>query len=57
MSDTPTPKDRMCRDKKRYLSEERAIRAALGSSKGFGKAMRWYKCPICRAWHVTSSVR
>lgn len=49
--------NKMCRDKRAYKSERHAIRAALGSSKNFGKPMRWYHCPICGKWHLTSQMR
>jgi hypothetical protein len=50
-------RNKMCKDKRTFTTENAAIGAALGSSKTFGKAMRWYRCPICGKWHVTSKVR
>jgi len=46
-----------CKAKKRYPNERAAIHAAIGSSATFGKPMRWYRCDVCRGYHLTSKVR
>jgi hypothetical protein len=49
-------KQKMCFNKKRYATSTAAINAAIGSSKSFAKPLRFYKCPVCNKWHVTSKV-
>lgn len=46
-------KQRMCYSKKSFPTERLAIKGAIASSMKFGP-MRWYKCPICHKWHLTS---
>jgi hypothetical protein len=50
-------KRRMCFDKKKYSTQTAAINATIGSSRSFGKPLRFYKCPLCGKWHISSSVR
>ena len=50
-------KEKMCRNKKPYATEAQAIRAAIGSSRTFGKPMLPYRCPLCHKYHLTSHVR
>jgi formate dehydrogenase maturation protein FdhE len=58
MNDMPQEaKRRMCFSKKRYTTQTAAINATIGSSRSFGKPLRFYKCPLCGKWHVSSSVR
>lgn len=45
---------RMCTSKRRFRNETAAIKAAIGSSRHYGKPMRVYRCPVCRGWHLTS---
>jgi hypothetical protein len=47
---------RMCHGKVRYGTENAAIRATIECSRKWGKPMRYYRCPICRKWHITSEV-
>ena len=46
-------KSRMCWEKHTYHTENEAIDGAIKSSRKFGP-MRWYRCPVCGEWHVTS---
>lgn len=48
---------RMCLNKKRYDTELQAIHACIGSSASYRKLFRWYRCPRCHKWHVTSKIR
>lgn len=45
---------RMCTRKQGYETELEAISAAIGSSWTFGHPFRYYRCPYCRQWHLTS---
>ena len=42
----------MC-EKQRYESQKQAIRAVLSYSRKRGVALRVYRCPLCKAWHLT----
>ncbi len=44
---------RMCEGKVRYPTEEAAIRCLLRRSREVGK-LRYYECPICKGYHLTS---
>lgn len=39
--------------KVRYTSERTAIRKAIASSRHAGLALRVYRCPDCKGWHLT----
>lgn len=43
--------------KKSYKTRAAALRAALGSSKTFGKGVRIYPCSECHALHLTTQTR
>lgn len=43
--------------KRRYATYTKAVRAAIGSSKSYGKPLRIYRCPDCGDYHLTSKVR
>lgn len=43
--------------KRSYDTYTKAIRAAIGSSKTYGKPLRIYRCPSCGRYHLTSKVR
>lgn len=44
---------KMCDGKVRYPTEEAAIRCLLRRSREVGK-LRYYECPICKGYHLTS---
>lgn len=46
---------RMCGRKRRFADEWEAIHACLEHSKSHG-ACRYYKCPQCGGYHITSHV-
>ena len=52
----PSTRMRMCFGKKTYPTQTKAISAAIGSSRTFGKPMRPYRCPVCKKWHLTSDI-
>lgn len=43
-----------CRSKVRYASNIHAAAAAGRASRHTDKALRFYRCPQCRGWHLTS---
>lgn len=47
---------RMCTRKRGYDTELKAIRAAIRSSEDYGLPFRYYRCPHCGLWHLTSDV-
>ena len=47
-------RNKMCYSKRRFRTEDGAIKAAIGSSRHYGQPMRAYRCPICGGWHITS---
>jgi hypothetical protein len=51
-------KPRLCgaTGKRVYPTITDAIRAAIGSSVTFGKPLRYYRCAVCKGYHLTSRV-
>ena len=47
---------RMCTSKQGYPTELQAIKAAIDSSHTFGKPFRYYRCPHCHMWHLSTSI-
>ena len=45
---------RMCLSKRRFRTEESALKAAINSSRLYVHVMRPYRCPVCNGWHLTS---
>lgn len=43
-----------CAEKKRYKNPEGAIRGALRHSRKYGGLPRFYRCRICKGWHLTT---
>ena len=43
--------------KKPYKTRAAAIRAAVGSSRTFGKGVRIYPCAECHALHLTTKTK
>lgn len=39
--------------KNRHIHESHAIRSAIASSRRGGLALRVYRCPGCKGWHLT----
>lgn len=44
---------RMCTSKTRYTSPSKALHAAMRRLRST-RRRRYYKCPICEGWHLTS---
>lgn len=45
---------KMCDDKKSFYSSKDASVSASNIHRSGGPKMRWYKCPCCDKWHLTS---
>lgn len=45
---------RMCGNKKAFFNTHTAARAATMILQKGGPLMRWYECPFCGKWHLTS---
>ncbi len=47
----------LCRygGKVRLTTEEEAETFATKCSRRYGRTMRWYRCPKCRAYHLTKA--
>lgn len=43
-----------CGDKVCYPNERAAVRTLLRQAWRSGASLRWYACPMCGAWHLTS---
>ena len=46
---------RMCLDKATYLTVEAAERVINVRTRTSGKTLRWYTCPYCGLYHLTSA--
>lgn len=47
----------MCPEKVKYATRGAAIGAAVRASRKRGTALRFYRCPLCRKWHLTSQTK
>lgn len=46
--------DKMCLNKRLYITKEEAITALNHRKNKTDKKLRVYKCPICKGYHLTS---
>ncbi len=47
---------RSCTGKNRYSTEEKAIHACIVGSAARGARLSWYRCSLCKGWHITSRI-
>ena len=45
---------RMCSRKKRFKDIEQVKRAVSNILRNTGDKLRYYKCPICKGYHISS---
>ena len=50
-------KEKMCLNKRLYITKEEAQKAFKRYTKKYKKPLRIYKCPICKGYHLTSKIK
>jgi hypothetical protein len=56
LADGVNTRERMCTGKKRICTPEHAEELAQRMGTVFSKSYRWYFCPFCRRYHLTTQV-